>query len=571
MIHSICGGGLYVELDEAEESLFISDSKNKERLLSFPNLNLCVPEMNGKIEKYHIQLIESASNHIRFLLQGFSCSIEILLKSFLSHLSLKSTITLNQNCELNRLFLFPPQTELNFFDVVNFRHRHYTSNTWPELLLGGKGCETDTYSEDWQFAPHPSMLMLRKAESTFCLGAMSLSQSFGMYFNASEFLLNQWYLHFGPEGSGLKLTVGTLFESPEFCLFLCHDQPPFSIMKRYTDLLIEQRYIPEPEKKTRYGWHTEPVYCTWMDQGYLSGETVPDELGLQQLNSGNSATEICSEVFIRRTLETIEKERLPFTTILIDDGWQVSRGQWEPHPDRFPNMRDLVEEIHTRRMKAIVWWNWAEIFDDAKVDPEHLAGGGWRNKHGHRIRDYSNPNTQRDYLEPLFYKLLSSDEGCYNLDGIKADFLADKVHPEMPLYDSNWRGEENYCFHLFRMFYNLMRKYKPDACHIGCAGHPYLAEYIDINRTYDVATSNVNEHLYRSYMLKASTPGCPVAFDLHNFIERFEEYFKTAKENGASVHVGNILGMKRDRFSAWKPADKEFYDTIRRGISSDAS
>ena len=105
-----------------------------------------------------------------------------------------------------------------------------------------------------------------------------------------------------------------------------------------------------------------------------------------------------------------------------------------------------------------------------------------------------------------------------------------------------------------------------NAATMGCAGHPFLAEFIDINRTYDVATSNPEEHLNRALMLRHTTPGCPVAFDFHTYLENLDAYFRTARENGCAVQIGNILGTRQDLAASWEPADEAYYETLRREL-----
>ncbi|RYG33680.1 hypothetical protein EON81_17590 [bacterium] len=554
---SLSSGELRLEIDASGVVSFI-DTARSERLIVAPSLAFLVP--SGEVTVEGISKT-GRGFEARVRSADFEAKVEILAAQ--EGLIFGSEIVPKRDLELQRLAVLPSGTELNLYDVVNYRNRHYTPNTWPELLLGGRGCETDTFSRDWQFAPHPSMMMLRKEETAICFGALDLPTSFGLYLKASDFRVDELALEYG----GLLLPVGTPFCPPRFTLFLDHGRTPDETAAAYTGRLVEEGVVPDPAEKTRYGWHRDPVYCTWMDQGFVARETPADELGEQQLTGSNPTVEALDESFVRESLAKMDVEGLKFGIYLLDDGWQVTRGQWDAHPERFPDLRGVVDEIHARGMKVIVWWNWAEVFDNADVDPNHVAGGDWRNAHGRRVRDYSKPATQEEYFKPFFRKLFSSDPDCYDFDGFKSDFLADKVHPEMPLHDPEWRGEENYAYRLFELCYRTMRTYKPDGCHIGCAGHPYLAEFIDINRTYDVATSNYREHENRSKMLKALTPGCPVAYDLHNFIERFEEYFESTRRSGDSFHIGNIFGMRIDRLSPWEPADERHFEPMRDALA----
>ncbi len=467
------------------------------------------------------------------------------------------------DCELVQLSLLPEGTALNLYDLVNFRNRHHTPHTWPELLLGGR-CETTTYSDDWQFAPHPTQFILRKGDAGLLVGAMDLPHAFGMYVSVENARVQHWYLDYGLPLAGLPLTAGSAWDSPRFALFVDEGKTVYDLLDRYTSLLVQQGLIPDPADKVRFPWHTESLYCTWIDQIYRAGDELAPELQEQAVL--NSVT-VLDEALVREALEVIDRKRLPFRTILLDEGWEVTRGQWEPHPVRFPDLRRLVDDIHARGLKVIVWWNWAEVFDDAEVNPAHLLAGGRRNKHGSRMRDYSSPLTQSEYLAPLFHRLFSSDPGCYDLDGVKTDFLADKVHADMPVHDPAWRGEENYFFHVTRLFQTRMRDAKPDACHLGCAGHPFLAQFIDVNRTYDVASSDIGEHVGRALMLRHTAPGVPVAFDFHNHLENGDLYFEEAARLGCSVEIGSVLGMDRDRKARWEPADAAYYQMLREGLA----
>jgi len=563
--HDLFLGDAILRIDDSDGAAVLIACGSRERLVAFPHLAMLVPSATTHKGCFHV--VDARENEVECSVQSDLFRAQVIFRSTPAFLTVETRLDVLEDFELNRLSIFPNGTELNLYDVVNYRHRHYTPILWPEQLLGGKGCATDTFSGDWQFAPHPSMMMFRKEDLTLCVGAVDLPTSFGMYLRATDYRIDEMYLNYGEAGFGLTLYKGDRWAPPRFCMFLDRGRSPIETTRRYTDLLVETGRIPDPVQKIRYGWHRSPLYCTWMDQGFVAEDTPADELGEQQLTGSNPTVEACSEEFVHQILACMDAESLKFRTFLLDDGWQVTRGQWDAHPERFPNLRGLVDELHELGMKVIVWWNWAEVFDDAEIDESELAGQGWRNKHGRRVRDYSDPKTQESYLKPLFHKFFSSDPGCYDFDGFKSDFLADKVHPDMPLKDPAWRGEENYCYRLFELCYKEMKAHKPDACHVGCAGHPYLAEFIDINRTYDVATSNVMEHVNRGTMLKALTPGCPVAYDLHNYVERFAEYFELAVQNDASIQIGNILGMRQDRLSPWVPADSHFYDVLRTGLS----
>lgn len=52
--------------------------------------------------------------------------------------------------------------------------------------------------------------------------------------------------------------------------------------------------------------------------------------------------------------------------------------------------------------------------------------------------DFSNPKVQKEYVEPLARLFFSSEPDCLDADELKLDFMADKIHPVFPVYDTEW-------------------------------------------------------------------------------------------------------------------------------------
>ncbi len=554
--------------EKESEVLTIVDKSTGYRLLFTPSAALFRPVLDGKLVDARLNDIKANGNsQLEFHfsseeLLNFTVILSACQES--NTIDFQCKLTVKNSTQLNRLELFPAGTMVTAYDLVNFRNRHHTPKTWPELILGSE-FNTNTYSGDWQFAPHPTMFIFRKLETNMFFGALDLPGAFGMYLSIDKYEVKEWHLNYGTEPDGQVLEAGEEFVSPRFCLFVRQNQSVYDTLDDFSKILVDSGRIPSPEKKKRYSWWNEPIYDTWFDQVMKSGSLVPDDLKEQAMDGGmNTASTILNEQFVRDAVAVIKREKLPIRTILIDEGWAISRGQWEPNQDRFPDLRKLVDELHADGFKVVVWWNWAELRDEAKATPAHLSGGGKLNCHGHRMRDYSLATTQEEYVKPLFRKLFSSDPDCYDLDGVKTDFLADKLHADMPISDSTWRGEENYMFHITKLFYNEMKLHKPDAMHLGCSGHFWLADMIDLNRTYDCWSSNHLEHEERCRMLKYTSPGTPVGYDMHMFLENLEEYHKSAKIAKASVQTGNVMYCQDDPFTVPRLADANYYEKLRK-------
>jgi len=555
---------LDLALDEVNGHLTLVNRSNGQRLLFCGTPLVMQPAFAGVETGARLERIEPDGEGVR-LCHRSGCLDEFVVTIHpgpTGGLDIACSFTPREDLELNRLDLFPAGTFLNMVRVINFRNRHFTENTWPELLLDGPGCETDTYSEDWQAAPHPTALLFQKLEINLFCGMKELDRTYGMFLKVEELSVRHWYVNYGNAPHGLTLRAGKLFAPSTMRFFAERDATPCETFSRFGGMLVEEGIVPNPADRPRIPWHEENLYCTWFDQTYGSRTLVEAELKEQADNPKIEAHEILTESFIRRGADIIREQRLPIRTILIDAGWEVLRGDWRVHTDRFPDMRGLVDDLHAQGFKVVAWWNWTEIFQKAEADPAHLAGGGALNRHGRRMRDYSKPATQ-EYVRDLFHTLFSPDPGCYDLDGFKMDYVADKVHPELPPENPAWRGEENYFAKVAKLLFDVLRNEKPDGMAMGCHGNWHLSPWIDINRTYDVHTSNYREHEERARMLMATTCGVPVSYDMHNFLENLEGWFESARRLGAAVQVGNLMFVREDKGSGITAADDAYYDLLR--------
>jgi hypothetical protein len=554
---------------EAEsQTLTLVDNATGQRLLFTSGAAPFCPVLEDRRVELALTAVEATAEEARLHYQGAGVEdfvLRITASPEEDCLDVSCEFTATEVTQLNRLELWPAETALNMVDLVNFRNRHHTPNTWPELLLGGAGCATDTFSRDWQFAPHPSLFLLRKLEATLFFGAYDLPVStFGMYIVVEGYRVQTWHLDYGEAPWGMPLAAGERFASPRFRLFLREGLSVWEMLQTFSGMLIRGGQIPDPALHQREAWWREPLYCTWGDQCHAAASRPPEELQEQTAEVMGPTRKVMTEGLVHEAMSVIQRERLPFRIFLLDEGWHVARGQWEPHPVRFPNFRDLVDELHAQGFKVVIWWNWAEIDDDAEVNPAHLIGGGKRRPGGNRKRDYSLPATQEEYLKPLFHTFFSSDPGCYDLDGVKTDFLADKVHADMPVHDPAWRGEENYFVHVTELFYTEMKRIKPDAIHLACAGHFWLAQWQDLNRTYDVHCDYMI-HEERARMLQATAPGVPVSYDFQ-LLENLDRWFASARDLSASVEIGNVLWVQDDYFSAPRPADAAYWALLRQWL-----
>jgi alpha-galactosidase len=70
-----------------------------------------------------------------------------------------------------------------------------------------------------------------------------------------------------------------------------------------------------------------------------------------------------------------EAQKLGMGWVTMDDGWQTNLGDWQPNPQKFPkgdaSVRELVDKIHARGMKAQLWWAPLAASPDSNLAREH--------------------------------------------------------------------------------------------------------------------------------------------------------------------------------------------------------
>lgn len=571
------------------EQFFLIDSRSGRILIDSPSPLLFWPSFHPQKVSWKLKSFEakpSTAGPFSIILlaspdrTGFGPLINQIL-CFPEHFEFSAFCEVNTATKVAFWNLLSPGAKINLFHVHHWRNRHGHPKTYEtyNLYTGGQpsdkfeanvppemvhqftvGTELSTFSTDWQFAPRPSLIFVQRDSVMLGIGSRDLPQGFGLEMKAAANKLEYFRLNYGGEngfGHKAKETV----KAPRFYLWLDHNKDIWQSVDHYVQLLSEDGMIPKKSIRNVPHWWFKPIYTTWVDQG---SDYFP-EAGF--MGTGSSAMESFNEKMLNFLLKILEREKLFLGSIIIDAGWYQVKGQWKAHPEKFPRLKEQIERIHSIGLKAILWMAPFDVDPSAKVKaevllhPEWLAGGGKvLNKNNWPLVDYSNPRVQKEYVEPMVRYLISDGPGCLNADGLTLDFMADKIHPEFPVYDRNWRGEEPFIKNTVQLLYDLMKEHKSDAVMQGCTAHPFFIGCQDLVRTYDVPASQFQQ-LDRCEMIRHFNPG-----NLVNIapVER-NSSLSDLEENLMIAQHGNMLF----EFSNIVPAPgftKEYYDIIRKKL-----
>ncbi|WP_303317216.1 glycoside hydrolase family 36 protein [Flavivirga abyssicola] len=181
-------------------------------------------------------------------------------------------------------------------------------------------------------------------------------------------------------------------------------------------LLIDTRTIP-------YYKSIDDVASWWANNPSYKPMQVPDAAKKPMYSTWYSyhqnitADEIVAECKIAKSLGC--------AAVIVDDGWQTNdsnrgyahTGDWTP--DRIPEMKKFVENVHKEGMKFILWYSLPFMGEKAK---NHAKFKGkylryWRSQ-GTYVLDPRYPEV-REYIVNTYVKAMQD----WNLDGFKLDFM----------------------------------------------------------------------------------------------------------------------------------------------------
>ena len=113
--------------------------------------------------------------------------------------------------------------------------------------------------------------------------------------------------------------------------------------------------------------------------------------------------------------------KLGMKTLITDDGWQTTHGDWDPVPGKFADMRAHVDRVHGLGLKYVLWYALPFMNEQSRHYPafrdKYMAAGPfWEHRLG--ILDPRFPEVRRFLADQLADRLVK-----WNLDGYKIDFI----------------------------------------------------------------------------------------------------------------------------------------------------
>ncbi len=396
--------------------------------------------------------------------------------------------------------------------------------------------ELSTASHNFQHWNAVPRLLLTDGEQTVAVGGTTLANDYGLELKTGvdgEVA----YLRFNYGGADAPHPAPAQQEQigPRLQIQCSTGLAPLAAYARFTAAMIADGIIPEHRYRPEHLPWQRPWYCTWADQVLLANSLTGDA----DWQGQRASNAVLTQDLVMRAVTRIREWDLNIGTIVIDAGWQDKRGDWNLRTDKFPDVRGMVEQLHNWGYKVHMWWAPLQVETGADVLQRQgftypLPGG---NEHA---LDYTNPAV-RDYIAAKVNRFFSSGPDGWDLDGLKLDWLCERIQPQADVIDPDWRGEENQLVRMQRFFCKIAARHKTVFAISSQPRNPQMANLsfttgIPENFSDDLSVLNKSVDALKAWMpgwwIKAHCVYQPAAI---------AEHVRQTRALGAIPEVGLVL------------------------------
>lgn len=461
---------------------------------------------------------------------------------------------------LQKWYLLAPGSLINAIECLSFRSHidsHLPYEVHQTILerhkLGTVGLNAKTEDGDLMFAPHPMLFVFRHLEHNLTIAPKSLLQAESMtiQMEKGETVITDFSVRIGDNLFWLE--EGEALESPHFMIVPTTGEDPYVTLAKYTGLLVREGVIAARDYSNAPDWWFSPMWCSWGDQhtDLDTGESI------HRAATGDVRRKVLDNInerMVNNAVEMIEKFDLPNRTLILDDQWYTRQGDMRVDTKKFPDMRGLVDGLKGRGYRVMAWTSLYQYDRQSEVFQKHPEwfivfnyGRNYHNKYDKDLVfiDYLNPEIAEAYLHELLTRLLSSNEGCYNFDGIKFDWTFLLPH-DYPFADRSWIGKETTVYKTQKLIYDMAHEIKSDALIMGVSPHPFFQDTQDFIRTYDNTSFDPQIQLERARYIQAISPGMVPCLDEHNYHTNFFRYIEEGTDMGAIPMIYTMLYFNAD-------------------------
>ena len=360
------------------------------------------------------------------------------------------------------------------------------------------------------------------------------------------------------------------YELPHILIQLGKDR--YSLLESNAKFHVEKGYVKQQNHETENWWNGN-ILCGWGDQWKIGAEVANSQSfawdneaikknadNTPEMSVFNYAIDAATEENYKKIIAGAERKNVPFSTIIIDCKWHKEFGTMEVDKEKWPNMREFIDEQHQKGRKVLLWYNFWSV--EGLPKDECITRG--------EEALYVDPTNPKYIarLERIMEYLLSDKNGCCNADGFKVDFTAVPYEGNLRIYEKGVFGIELVKRNM-SLIYNLAKKVKKSALITSQHVHPYFDECMDMMRIGDYwcssnrPLSNINT---RTGILKATLPNMLIDMDAAGGGKKRDAllYYRRGAQIGTLSLYGTSIYDKLFSEDDWKEVAEIFRENQKK-------
>lgn len=353
----------------------------------------------------------------------------------------------------------------------------------------------------WFFTPSPYFYAL-KWNSGDVIG-------FGIMCKKGENNFSNYIYQGGDDGFKFILNydcatrIPAAWDSPHLKLYFGNDE--FFLLQKYCDELYN-RNLAQRNKIHKPDWWFGPIWCGWGEQCCEAMRLTHDKT--DSAHNTALARSACNQQNYEKWLKLLLLKDLKPRIVIIDDGWAEQPGSPTPHPERWYNLRQFIDQCHTQNIYVLLWHNCFETTvaapDEVILNPE---GKPYIGNYGAPCADPTNP-AFAERFKKIVYKMLSPDKDCLNADGFKVD-----INGSIPagkgykIYGNLWGGELMKA--MMKLIYDTAKSVKEFALIESHTANAYFNDTLDMLRLNDMCGPAGKELEFMSFRYRIARYASP--------------------------------------------------------------
>ncbi len=272
----------------------------------------------------------------------------------------------------------------------------------------------------------------------------------------------------------------------------------YNACEKYRDYYFENGICEKNSVIKRPRFWYGPIACGWFEQ-QASGEP------------GVRITDMAKESLYRNMLRKFDERDVHPNILIIDDKWMTDYGTATVNTDKWPDLRGFIDE--NRRERGIHTFLWFRLWPEENecVPHEYCVYDEIEKVYE---ADPSHPGF-REMLKETVHRLISSDEGCYNADGLKVDFGFRWPRGRKALSHSSKYGAE-LIYEYIKLIHDVAKEAKPHAVINASPAHPMFDSIVDHARLHDYDAKNrrtLEEFAHRAKIWGTALPSSLIDMD----------------------------------------------------------